>query len=279
MRLAYLMGSLALLLAIGVSSVDAQPGYPPAGSSVYQQSFPPAWQPPSVTALPPVYGQSPVAAASYAPQPQGQWVFIPEPANAAPGQVNGTVVMPQTAPEPLPAPAVTEFAHVMVDQVPTPYDDRLGPTVRIFEPKARVYFDTGWEAPDKLNLFHDGALSAAINFLELYWQHRWPQTIGALDLPLGHPDWRWGPALGIGIAPQAGASSDGTRQSSGAPVLMLSAGLQFDFPLVSAHDGRTSQLPTAGVEIGYALGVSSDESLDYIADGAIYVGVTIHVLP
>lgn len=178
-------------------------------------------------------------------------------------------------------------AHRVVEEIPAPYiespppdaapidDPTLGPTLRIFEPKARVYFDTGWEAPDKLDVFHDGSLAPAINFFELFWQNSWGNY--------GQPDWRWGPCIGVGISSVAGDSADGTLSSSGAPVLMLSAGLQFEFPLASRLSHYTkierALLPTAGVEFGYALGVSSDESLDYSADGAIYVGVSLHVIP
>jgi hypothetical protein len=154
-------------------------------------------------------------------------------------------------------------------------DPTLGPTLRIFEPKARVYFDTGWEAPDKLDIFHDGSLAPAINFFELFWQNSWGDY--------GQPEWRWGPCIGLGISSVAGDSEDGSLQSSGAPVLMLSTGLQFEFPLTSRRSHFTKLdrglLPTAGVEFGYALGISSDESLDYSADGAIYVGVSLHVIP
>lgn len=165
-------------------------------------------------------------------------------------------------------------------------DPTIGPTFRVFEPKARVYFDTGWEAPDKLNIFHDGSLVPSINFLELFWRQRWPNG-------LGHRDWRWGPSFGAGISSQAGNSTDGTLRASGAPVLLLSAGLQTEFPLSTWQLSQFRQsgyfnpevereliaaAPTAGIEFGYALGVSSDESLDYSADGAIYVGVSLHVL-
>lgn len=155
------------------------------------------------------------------------------------------------------------------------HDPTLGPTLRIFEPKARVYFDTGWEAPDKLDIFHDGSLAPAINFFELFWQNSWGDY--------GQPDWRWGPCIGLGISSQAGDSEDGSLTASGAPVLMLSAGLQLEFPLASQRSRFAKfdrgLLPTAGVEFGYALGVSSDESLDYSADGAIFVGVSLHVIP
>ena len=57
------------------------------------------------------------------------------------------------------------------------FDDSIGPTVRVFEPKARVYFDTGWEAPDKLDLFHDGVVSA---------EHQRAGTILGSPLAGGH---------------------------------------------------------------------------------------------
>lgn len=155
------------------------------------------------------------------------------------------------------------------------YDPTLGPTLRVFEPKARVYFDTGWEAPDKLDIFHDGSLVPSINFVELFWQRPWGR--------FGRPDWRWGPAIGVGISSQAGDSSDGTLEASGAPVLLLSGGLQYEFPLTAYRPdvlpARDGPPPTAGIEFGYAGGISSDESLDYSADGAIYVGVSLHILP
>ena len=200
-----------------------------------------------------------------------------------------TTFAPEHEPESQPT-----FDAMAIDVMPPPdfkhygtFDDSIGPSVRVFEPKARVYFDTGFEAPAKLDIFHDGSLAPSINVLELYWARPWPEEIG-------HPDWRWGPNIGVGISSRAGDSSDGSTQASGAPVLMLSYGLLFEFPLSSpqidairedpnygpAAANRFRRLsPKAGVEFGYALGVSSDESLDYSADGAIYVGVTLHVSP
>lgn len=174
--------------------------------------------------------------------------------------------------EPIATPSGEPAPQGKVEEFPDP---TLGPTLRIFEPKARVYFDTGWEAPDKLDIFHDGSLAPAINFFELFWQNSWGDY--------GQPDWRWGPCIGLGISSVAGDSEDGSLSSSGAPVLMLSAGLQCEFPLASRRTHFApvdrSLLPTAGVEFGYALGISSDESLDYSADGAIYVGISLHVMP
>lgn len=169
----------------------------------------------------------------------------------------------------------------------TAYDDTLGPSIRVFEPKARVYFDTGFEAPGKLDIFHDGSLAPSINFLELYWARQWIEGIG-------HPDWRWGPNIGVGISSSAGDSVDGSAQASGAPVLLVSYGFLFEFPLTTrqidalredpaygpaAANSLRRLAPKAGIEFGYALGVSSDETLDYSADGALYVGVSLHVLP
>ena len=186
-----------------------------------------------------------------------------------------------------------EFDELAIDVMPPPdfkhyaFDDSIGPSIRVFEPKARVYFDTGFEGASKLDIFHDGSLAPSINFLELYWARPWAEG-------LGHPDWRWGPNIGVGISSRAGDSRDGSVESSGAPVLLLSYGLLFEFPLSSrqtdllradptygpaAANRLRSLSPKAGVEFGYALGVSSDETLDYSADGAIYVGVTLHVAP
>jgi hypothetical protein len=194
--------------------------------------------------------------------------------------VEGTYRIASSYGEYLPPPAGYEALDV-VEVAPPPHDAEviddptLGPTLRIFEPKARVYFDTGWEAPDKLDIFHDGSLAPAINFFELFWQNSWGDY--------GQPEWRWGPCIGLGISSVAGNSADGTLQASGAPVLMVSTGLQLEFPLASRRSHFTKfdrgLLPTAGVEFGYALGISSDESLDYSADGAIYVGVSLHVIP
>lgn len=178
--------------------------------------------------------------------------------------------------EPFPA---TEFAPV-----PHPLEDAtIGPKLRVFEPKARVYFDTGTDSPDKLDMFQDGSLVPSINFLELTWMRPFRR-------PFGHEDWRWGPNLGVGISSQAGDSEDGTIKSSGAPVVICSLGFLGEFPLsalqlrrLRAHQGPDPELrelaPTAGLEVGYAVGVSSDERLSHIADGAVYVGVSFHVLP
>ena len=186
-----------------------------------------------------------------------------------------------------------QYGEMTIDVMPPPdfknytFDDSVGPSIRVFEPKARVYFDTGFEATSKLDIFHDGSLAPSINFLELYWARPWAEGIG-------HPDWRWGPNVGVGISSRAGDSRDGSVESSGAPVLLLSYGLLFEFPLSTrqidalredpaygpaAASRLRSLSPKAGVEFGYALGVSSDETLDYSADGAIYVGVTLHVAP
>lgn len=160
-------------------------------------------------------------------------------------------------------------------------DDPPGLSIRIFEPKARVYFDTGWEAPDKLDIFHDGSLAPSINFVELYWTQ-------ALNERFGHPDWRWGPNIGVGIGSRAEDSLDGSVRASAAPVLLMSYGFLFEFPLTSSRVdykhagpgyGPRRFAPTAGIECGYAMGVASDRSHDFAADGAFYVGVSLHMTP
>ncbi|WP_145053787.1 hypothetical protein [Lignipirellula cremea] len=161
-----------------------------------------------------------------------------------------------------------------IDQVEVVDNRWVRPTIRIFEPKARVFFDTGWEAPGKLDIFHDGSLSPSINFIEISWAHKYWEPFEGYRL--GREEWTLGPVIGFGLSSLPGDSGDGTAQSSGAPVLMLSAGLQFDFPFSNID---SPYAPTAGLEVGYAVGISSDESLDYVADGAIYVGVSLHIWP
>ncbi len=135
--------------------------------------------------------------------------------------------------------------------------------------------------PDKLDIFPDGSLAPSINLVELYWAQACSERIG-------RPDWRWGPNIGVGISSRAGDSRDGSVQASRAPVLLLSYGFLFEFPLTSSqanhkhgppsYDPRRFA-PTAGIEFGYALGISSDQAHDYAADGAIYVGVSLHMTP
>jgi hypothetical protein len=195
---------------------------------------------------------------------------------------------------PVPSPA-QQFANAAAQQFPkrTPgmpapnawhygaYNDGLGPQVRVFEPKARVYFDVGEERDGKLDIFHDGSLAPSINFLELYWAQPFPEGVG-------HHDWRWGPCLGVGISSPAG--SNGAAEATGAPVLLSSIGLQFEFTLSQQmldrmrEEGYTpaqvneawQESAKVGIEFGFAGGVSSDETLDFKGDGAIYVGVTLH---
>ena len=210
------------------------------------------------------------------PSPEGQ-AAAPEGVPAGPALMTrpGALSDPQAG---LPYPVAPSAP------VPHPYaDPTVGPKLRVFEPKARVYFDTGTDSPEKLDMFQDGSLVPSINFLELTWMRPFRR-------PFGHEDWRWGPNLGIGITSQAGDSDDGTNRSSGAPVVICSVGLLCEFPLsalqlrrLREHQGPNPELrelaPTAGLEVGYALGVSSDERLTHIADGAIYVGLSFHVLP
>ncbi len=189
----------------------------------------------------------------------------------------GEMIQHELTPPGTPLPV--EAGGVLIEEpagaAPPQQSALIFPTLRIFEPKARVYFDTGWESPSKLDIFQDGSLSPSINFIEILWQEEFPVLFDRYAL--GAPDWRWGPNIGIGLSSQASDSADGTRQASGAPVMLLSLGIQMDFPL-TARDGHTRP-QSIGVEFGYAVGFSADESLDYSADGAIYVGVSAHLFP
>jgi hypothetical protein len=160
--------------------------------------------------------------------------------------------------------------------------DEGGPQIRVFQPKLRIYFDTGSDDPGEIDLFRDGSVAPSINFAEIYWPLKYPRW-------LGQPNWRWGPNLGFGISAPAADSSDGTNTASSAPVFMISAGFQLEFPLggggvdeaAGVEDaGTASSLvkeTTLGLEVGYAHGFSADEGLTDADDGAVYVGLTLHV--
>ncbi len=137
----------------------------------------------------------------------------------------------------------------------------IKPEFRFFQPKLRVYFDTGEDDENEVDLFNDGTLSPTINLLEVYWPFKFNEHIG-------HDKWRWGPSLGGGISAPAGDSEDNTKQASDAPVVLLTAGLLVKFPFSEGEKSRSVDF-----EAGYAMGFSTDEEFDNINDGAVYVGV------
>ncbi|MBT5106121.1 MAG: hypothetical protein HOM20_08035 [Porticoccaceae bacterium] len=134
---------------------------------------------------------------------------------------------------------------------------------RFFDPSARVYFDTGNDDLDEIDLFNDGGLNATIDFVSLYLPWRFGRSSY-------YDQWTLGPMLGVGISSPAQDSADGTAQASGAPVVLVSYGGMIEYKI---GEGGAS----FGFEIGRATGFSSDESLGDTTDSATYVGLKINI--
>lgn len=46
--------------------------------------------------------------------------------------------------------------------------------IRVFSPSARIYFDTGSDDKDEIDIFNDGKISPSINLAEIYFPYgRW----------------------------------------------------------------------------------------------------------
>ncbi|MDJ0907171.1 MAG: hypothetical protein QNI96_14215 [Woeseiaceae bacterium] len=136
------------------------------------------------------------------------------------------------------------------------------PQLRFFDPSVRVYFDTGTDDPDEIDIFNDGNLNLAVDLASIYW----PWRLGRAEY---FDNWSWGPVVGAGIGAPASDSSDGTTQASGAPIVMFSGGMMLEYELDSG--------PSFAFEAGYTIGYSSDESLGDADDSAAYVGLRINV--
>ncbi len=148
--------------------------------------------------------------------------------------------------------------------------------IGVFRPKARIYFDTGDDDPGELDIFQDGALAPTINMIELNLNNTFREDRIGKDPDTGEDFVKpgsllWGFNFGGGINAPAGSSSDGTTSSS-APVLLLSGGLQLQYRL------DTETPAEVGAEVGYAWGITADESFGDVDDGAIYVGFTIGIV-
>ena len=163
--------------------------------------------------------------------------------------------------------------------------DHLGRTaqVRYFQPSVRTYFDTGDDDPNELDIFRDGSLTASVDFFEYY------RPIPFWDF-IGQEDWSWGPIIGVGLTAPAADSSDDSQQASGAPVALVSYGLRFEFPNVDATERSSAESllssksvgdvvnesTSLGLEVGYATGFSTDESLSDTDDTAFFVGLAFN---
>jgi len=147
------------------------------------------------------------------------------------------------------------------------FDMTKGWKPRVFQPSARIYFDTGSDDPNEIDLYNDGNLVPTINLLELYRPCK-PQDF-FLDTD---KNLYFGPAFGVGISAPA---EDGDKKTGGpapeeasdAPVLLLTAGVLVELEI--------TKNAFAGLEFGYAMGFSADEGLSDADDGAFYVGLAL----
>lgn len=134
--------------------------------------------------------------------------------------------------------------------------------LRFFDPSARVYFDTGVDDPGEIDIFNDGNLNITVDLVSIYW----PWRLGRSEF---FDQWSWGPVVGAGIGSSANDSEDGSKQSSNAPVVLLSAGGMLEYKLESGT--------AFAFETGYSTGFSTDESFGDANDTALFVGLRINV--
>lgn len=131
-----------------------------------------------------------------------------------------------------------------------------------FQPTARVYFDTGGDDEDEVDIFRNGSINPTIDFAAIYW----PWRLGYSE---HFGDWSWGPLVGFGIGAPAQDSDDGTEKASSSPVVVFSGGLLFRYDL-----GGGSSF---GFEGGRVMGFTTDESFGDKNDNAWYVGLKISI--
>ncbi len=159
---------------------------------------------------------------------------------------------------------------------------------RIFKPSARVYFDTGKDEDDEIDIFNNGSLNVSLSVFEIYWPYGcWlsnneecnyeKYTKPDCNLPeckSWEKHWRIGPVAGFGFTGPGNDSKNGSNDASGAPVVLATLGLLLEKPITNPEDKKPA---TVGIEFGYALGWSADEGLRDSRDGAIYAGVSIGI--
>lgn len=133
---------------------------------------------------------------------------------------------------------------------------------RFFTPSTRIYFDTGTDDENEVDLFNDGNINVAIDIASIYL----PMRFGKGEY---YDNWSWGPMLGLGISSSGNDSAEESRESSSAPVVLTSLGVVLEYKV--EKDG-----PSIAFEGGYAYGVSADESFDDNNDWAKYVGIKIN---
>ncbi|MFQ5596460.1 MAG: hypothetical protein ACE5GK_00260 [Nitrospiria bacterium] len=163
------------------------------------------------------------------------------------------------------AQATRKYKNLSPDEKCTKIDFRVLHgclEARFFDPSARVYFDTGTDGANEIDIFNNGGLNATIDFVSIYIPWR-------LGRGRYYDVWSWGPLFGAGISAAPQDSEDGTQKASDSPVVLFSTGLMLEYKF---EDG-----PSFGFEVGYALGFSSDESLSNNNDNAAYVGLKINI--
>ena len=147
----------------------------------------------------------------------------------------------------------------------------LGMKARVFKPSARVFFDTGSDDKNEIDIFKSGTLDVSLTFLELYFPSGYWFADTKDPTKVAMKSWRFGPALGFGSTGPGNDSEDGEKKA-GAPVVLLTAGFLLELPL-GISENKKEQI--VGLEVGYAQGISTDEGFGDTCDGAIYAGITL----
>lgn len=168
------------------------------------------------------------------------------------------------------------------------------PSLRLFQPNARIYFDSGDDDEGEADIFDDGSLVPVITLAEvrftnyIFSETAKVDTEGSIKYDFeNRSPWSWGFATGLGATVAADSGEDST-----APVVLVSAGMFLEYDLrglgLSGQDyedwtqsartlGLPSSGPTVGLEAGWVYGISADENFDDNDDSAWYVGVTVYV--
>lgn len=133
-----------------------------------------------------------------------------------------------------------------------------------FQPKARVFFDLGTDRPGKLDIFRNGGLTPTIEIGEV-------RLLNYLDGKPGKTV--WGLTLGAGIGAPASSSDD--ANASAAPLVLLSTGIVLAHQIDDNPDPKKGNY--AGIEFGYSLGITTDDTLADTTDDAVYAAVVLHL--
>jgi hypothetical protein len=136
--------------------------------------------------------------------------------------------------------------------------------VNIFQPKARIYFDNGSDDPGEIDLFKNGAITPAVEVVELRFLNYISssrKTAAGFTL-----------SGGIGTPP---SSDTGSTTSSTAPVLLGSLGVLIAHQLDEGDPKQSNAI--VGLEAGWTFGVTTDEALADTTDSAFYIGFGVQI--